>query len=347
MPTHKSSRRSNPIDFTVRLEKQLGSFFLDVAWFPHARRLAILGPSGSGKSLTLKLMAGIEHNDRGFVTVNGRDVSQLDPAARSMAYVPQNYGLFPHLTVIEQLRFPVGADVKRALHWIDRFGLRGLEQRLPSALSMGQHQRVALARALTKPADIILLDEPFSALDTPLRSSLRQELLALQDEIDCATIIVTHDPAEAAILADEILVLERGRVLQAGPTEQVFRRPANEMVARLIGAENVGRGVVTGKHTIAIGRGVVVKVADQALRPGELVGWSFSPAQAQIKADGRYQGFVEFITVAGIERHVTVRVGDARVRILERTGDDVLRDDRCSFDIDPDAIQVWPADQTG
>ena len=222
--------------------RQLGSFHLDVQWSPHRRRLAILGPSGSGKSLTLKIIAGIEACDRGHITFDGKDISSLEPAARGIAYVPQNYGLFPHLTVAEQLRFPLGADPALAKAWIERLGLRGLEQRRPQALSLGQQQRVALARALVRPARLLLLDEPFSALDAPLRSALRQEMLTLQNEFDATTILVTHDPVEAALLADELLVLEGGRVLQSGPTEQVFLRPASTLAARLLGAEFVAEG---------------------------------------------------------------------------------------------------------
>ena len=115
------------VDLDLQLQKRLGNFQLDVAWSPQARRLAIVGPSGSGKSLTLKMIAGIEACDRGSIRLDGRDIASLEPAARGIAYVPQNYGLFPHLTVSEQLAFPAGADPDLAEHWIDRLGLRGLE----------------------------------------------------------------------------------------------------------------------------------------------------------------------------------------------------------------------------
>ncbi|HEX4042690.1 MAG TPA: ATP-binding cassette domain-containing protein, partial [Xanthobacteraceae bacterium] len=195
---------SKPVtDLKFRLEKRLGGFHLDIAWAPEKRRLAIVGPSGSGKSMTLKMIAGIERCDHGSIVLGGRDISSLEPAARRVAYVPQNYALFPHFTVTEQLAFPAGADPHLARHWIDRLGLRGLEDRRPDALSLGQQQRVALARALVRPAQLLLLDEPFSALDAPLRARLRREMLALQNELTATMIIVTHDPAEAAMLADE------------------------------------------------------------------------------------------------------------------------------------------------
>ena len=165
---------------------------------------------------------------------NGRDLLQLPPELRGIAYVPQNYGLFPHLIIAEHLRFPIGAVPDLAQHWLERLGLSDLKDRLPAALSLGQQQRVALARALVRPAGLILLDEPLSALDAPLRARVRRELRDLQREIAATTIIVTHDPEEAAILADELLVLEDGRVLQAGPVQAVFSRPASEVVARLL-----------------------------------------------------------------------------------------------------------------
>ena len=271
------------VDLDLQLQKRLGNFHLDVAWSPQARRLAIVGPSGSGKSLTLKMIAGIEACDRGSVRLDGRDIASLEPAARGIAYVPQNYGLFPHLTVSEQLAFPAGADPDLAQYWIDRLGLRGLETRQPDALSLGQQQRVALARALVRPARLLLLDEPFSALDAPLRARLRREMLALQSELSATTILVTHDPAEAAMLADEILVFENGRALQAGPTDQVFRRPNNETVARLLGADHAAKGIAVGGDSIAVGADVLLKVSGPLLTPGARVGWTVSPARVAFR----------------------------------------------------------------
>ncbi len=338
VPPHTPAR---PADMRLRLEKRLGGFVLDVAWSCRARRLAILGPSGSGKSLTLKLIAGIEPCDRGSIVIDGTDLTRLDPAARAIAYVPQNYGLFPHLTLAEHLRFPVGAAPQVAAHWIERLGLRGLEQRRPAALSLGQQQRVALARALNRPARLLLLDEPFSALDAPLRARLRQEFVALQQEIAATTILVTHDPAEAALLADEILVLEAGRPLQCGPVAQVFRRPVNETVARLLGADDVAQGVVAEGNRIMIGDGVMLGVAAPALRTGERVGWSILPGRARITTAGPYQGSVEGTTSVGIGYQVTVRLGEAMIRVFDgQTG--LEPGSRCAVDIDPAAIQVWP-----
>ncbi len=337
----RSSAMTGAVDLALRLEKQLGGFRLDVAWSPQAHRLAVLGPSGSGKSLTLKLIAGIERCDRGTIMVDGRDISALDPALRGIAYVPQNYGLFPHLTVIEQLHFPVDADPHAVRHWIDRLGLHGLEQRRPDALSLGQQQRVALARALVRPARLLLLDEPFSALDAPLRSRLRQEMRALQDELNAATIIVTHDPAEAALLADQLLLLDAGQVLQSGPTDQVFRRPANETAARLLGAESVATGVAAGTDSIAVGAGVLLRIAGPALESGARVGWTVPAARIRLSDAGPYQGSVESIIDVGTDRQITIRFGNAAINALVGAGE-LSCGSVCRFDIDPDAVRIWP-----
>ena len=336
-------RRRRAVDLALQLQKRLGNFQLDVAWSPQARRLAIVGPSGSGKSLTLKMIAGIEAADRGHIRLDGRDIAPLEPAARGIAYVPQNYGLFPHLTVNEHLEFPAGADPLQAKHWLDRLGLRGLEHRRPDALSLGQQQRVALARALVRPARLLLLDEPFSALDAPLRARLRREMLALQNELTATTILVTHDPAEAAMLADEILVFENGRVLQSGPTDQVFRRPNSETVARLLGADHAAKGIAVGVDSIAIGADVVLKVAGPALTPGAHVGWTVSPARVRLSETGRYAGVVEAVTRVASGHQITLRFGDASIEVAAGYIDPPLGS-VCRFDIDPDAVRIWPLD---
>jgi molybdate transport system permease protein len=227
-----------------------------------------------------------------------------------------------------------------AQHWLERLGLFDLKDRLPAALSLGQQQRVALARALVRPVGLILLDEPLSALDAPLRARLRRELRDLQREIAATTIIVTHDPEEAAILADELLVLEDGRVLQAGPVQAVFSRPASEVVARLLGAENVGEGIAVADNQIATEGGAILIVAEPPLRPGRRVGWSVRPERVRLCAGGRYEARIESIAAIGAARDVLVRVGGTPLRIL---ADPSWRTSTkfCRLEIDPGSIQVW------
>ena len=167
LPPGGAAHPARPLRLALR--RRLPGFTLDVAWQTEARRLCILGASGSGKSATLRLLAGLDPAEQA-VSLNGRDLGPLPPDARGVAYVPQSFGLLPHLAVARQIRFGVGCDPARARHWTERLGLAGLEHRRPAELSMGQQQRVALARALSRPADLLLLDEPFSALDAPLRA---------------------------------------------------------------------------------------------------------------------------------------------------------------------------------
>lgn len=349
---NKADSRSRPLakgacedwtspNLTLRLQKRLGNFCLDVSWSAQARRLAILGPSGSGKSLILRLIAGIEQADEELVLRGERTVSGRDPADRAVAYVPQNYGLFPNLTVSEQLRFPAGADPHAAQRWIKRLGLGGLEGRYPSALSLGQQQRVALARALVRPASLILLDEPFSALDAPLRSALRYELLTLQREFSATTILVTHDPYEAALLADDVLVLAEGQALQSGPTAHVFSRPASEIVARLLGAESVGEGVAIDDDRISIGDGVILKTAGPALREGARIGWAVRPGRVRLSPAGAYSGVIESVLPLGVGRQLAIRLGEARLRAVV-DGDAYTAGDSCRLDIEPSSVQIWP-----
>ncbi len=334
----KAGPPADPPQLAIDVEKRLEGFQLAVAWQPRSRRLAILGPSGCGKSLTLKLIAGLERPDRAAVRIGRRELSHRSPAARAVAYVPQSYGLFPHLDIAGQLRFPVGAHPGAAAHWIERLGLSGLEHRRPAQLSLGQQQRVALARALVRPADLMLLDEPFSALDTPLRALLRQVLLGLQDEIEGITLLVTHDPQEAALLADEILILDRGRPLQCGATRDVLRRPASELAARLLGADNPAQGVAAGESRIDVGNGASIEVAGPPLRPGR-VGWSIPPDRTWIRPDGAHQGTVEAILVHPTPQRL-VRFGSTCLKVTG--GNDLPPGAPCRFDIDPDRVQVWP-----
>jgi ABC-type Fe3+/spermidine/putrescine transport system ATPase subunit/ABC-type sulfate transport system permease component len=332
-----------PLDLTLDLEKRLGNFRLAFKWTPRARRLAIIGPSGSGKSMTLKVLAGIESCDQGSALLGGSDLLLLAPAMRGIAYVPQNYGLFPHLTLAEQLQFPRGADPRQAMLWLDRLGLRGLEGRRQEALSLGQQQRAALARALVRPARLLLLDEPFSALDAPLRASLRQQLRALQTRIDAATILVTHDPVEAALLADEILLLEGGRVLQAGPADQVFSRPANETAARLLGAETVAAGVIADATRLVLGADTALRICGPAPAAGSRVGWSVPATRVRLNGAGAYGGSIESVVPAGVGRRVAIRFGEALLYAFAGF-DDYRCGAACRFDVDPDAVAIWPLD---
>ncbi len=324
-------------------------FTLDLAWRTQAKRLCILGASGSGKSATLRLIAGLDPADRADIACNGRDLAALPPHQRAIAYVPQSYALLPHLSVAQQVQFGVECDPARAQHWIERLGLSGLEHRRSDALSLGQQQRVALARALSRESQLILLDEPFSALDAPLRRRLRDEMLALQAEIDATTILVTHDPEEAMLLADELLLLADGHVVQSGPVEAVFQRPASEAAARLLGAENIAHGRAVASDCIDIG-GLCLKVCGPALPLGP-VGWSIRPTSVRlgsVRSGGAPSYPAESLEGGAVragQRYFIVRLGEARLRVTADPSYDARPGGGCQVSIDPAALQVWPASQ--
>ena len=325
-----------PLELAFRQDR---GFMLDVAWQTQARRLCILGASGSGKTATLRLIAGVDRASHATLTLAGRDLGHLPPHLRSVGYVPQNYALLPGVPVGRQIRFGMGAEAARATHWSQRLGLAGLDHRTPQELSLGQQQRVALARALSRPSALLLLDEPFSALDAPLRAALREELCALQREIAATTILVTHDPAEALLLADELLILEAGRVLQSGPVSAVFQRPASEAAARLLGAENVAAAVATGPDRIDLG-GVVIPVPGPALRPGP-VGWAIRATAVRLVAEGGYPATVLAVgELRAGQRWVTLQLG---ATVLQAAAEAAVPLGDCRVSLNLAALQVWPA----
>jgi ABC-type sulfate/molybdate transport systems ATPase subunit/ABC-type sulfate transport system permease component len=333
--------RKTETSLGFEFHRVLVGFELTVAWRTSARRLAILGASGSGKSMTLRLIAGLDRSQTATLFLNGDNLSVRPPESRCIAYVPQNYGLFPHLPVDRQIRFSANCDSNLANHWATRLGLEGLERRYPRELSIGQQQRVALARALCRQANLLLLDEPFSAIDAPLRARLRREFLQLQQEFDTITILVTHDPAEAIFLADELLLLDNGRVLQTGPVNQVFVRPANETVARLLGAENIGYGRAVAPDCIEVGAGVRIAVSGPPLEPFTRIGWSVRPERIRFAADGPYPArILRFGDLRDGQRSVAVQLGDS---VFDVTTDPGFRpvNDACHVAIDSQALQIW------
>jgi molybdate transport system ATP-binding protein len=229
---------------------------LDVAFETAGNELlALLGPSGSGKTTILRAIAGLVHPQEGLISINGEvwfssaGNIHLTPQARAAGLVFQDYALFPHLSALENVAIAVGGkskDIQRttALSLLSRVNLEGLENRRPHQLSGGQRQRVALARALARNPRVLLLDEPFSAVDQQTREKLKRELAAMRTALGIPIILVTHDIGEALALADRISVLYRGRTLETGAPENMRARPGSVAVARLMGQANIFDGVV-------------------------------------------------------------------------------------------------------
>jgi ABC-type Fe3+/spermidine/putrescine transport system ATPase subunit len=207
--------------------------------------VTILGPSGSGKSTTLRVVAGLERPDSGTVQIGGADVTNLPPHRRDCAMVFQNYALFPHRSIAENIAFGLrmrggsGSAAERAVgHLLDLVGLDGQGAKRPHQLSGGQQQRVAVARALAVEPAVLLLDEPLGALDHSLRRQMQSEIRSIQRATGRAFIHVTHDQGEALALSDRIVVLNEGRVTQIGSPEEVYERPASRFVAEFMGFRN-------------------------------------------------------------------------------------------------------------
>jgi len=217
--------------------------------------LTILGPSGSGKTTLLKVIAGFELPESGTVRLGGRDLTEAPAASRNIGMVFQNYALFPHMSVRDNIAFPlqmrhtprseIATRVRRALELVE---LPGFGERLPAQLSGGQQQRVALARAIVFQPQLLLLDEPFGALDRKLREAMQLEVRRLQKRLGLTTLFITHDQEEALVLADRIAVMRSGRIEQIGTPEDIYERPRTGFVADFIGESNILAGRILGRE---------------------------------------------------------------------------------------------------
>src|SRR4249919_2733477 len=222
--------QGTPVVNDVSLEIAEGEFFV------------LLGPSGSGKSTLLRAVAGLSGVDHGRISLHGRDVTHVAARKRGVGLVFQNYALFQHMTVAENIEFALRVRRMRARARRERrkellrlVALEGLDDRLPTQLSGGQQQRIAVARALAHKPEVLLLDEPFGALDAKIREELRRTIRQIQQELGVTTILVTHDQEEAFALADRIGVMHQGRLLELGKPDDLYTRPQTRFVATFLG----------------------------------------------------------------------------------------------------------------
>jgi spermidine/putrescine transport system ATP-binding protein len=240
---------------------------------------ALLGPSGCGKTTTLRMIGGFEEPTSGRILLGDRDVGALPSYKRDVNTVFQSYALFPHLSIFENVAFGLrrkgvkGEDLKRrAVEALELVGLAGMERRKPRQLSGGQQQRVALARALVNRPRVLLLDEPLGALDLKLRKQMQLELKRIQHEVGITFIHVTHDQEEAMTMADQIVVMNSGRIEQAGTPEELYEHPTTAFVAGFLGVSNLLEGTVVGTDQVRLRDGTVVSVPAAVLsgRDGEI-----------------------------------------------------------------------------
>jgi len=242
---------------SLHLKKKVKGFNLDIAWEINNELAVLFGYSGAGKSMTLQLIAGLLIPDDGFVRIgsttmfdNSKRIN-VPSQQRHLGYVFQDLALFPHMTALENILYGssnTGKSEKkeRAAEMIGAFHLEGLEEKYPSELSGGQKQRVAFARALMRKPYALLLDEPFSALDNPLRMEMRQFLKDIKKKVDVPIVFVTHDPAEAYAVADTMIVYSNGTILQTGTPKEIFEEPWNTDVEILVNATNPDPQAVKG-----------------------------------------------------------------------------------------------------
>ena len=300
------------------VEKRFGDFealkgvSLDVA---DGSLTALLGPSGSGKSTLLRVIAGLEAPDAGTVHISGRDATRVPPQKRGIGFVFQHYAAFKHMTVRDNVAFglrvrkrpkaEIGAKVDELLRIV---GLDGYQGRYPAQLSGGQRQRMALARALAVEPEVLLLDEPFGALDARVRAELREWLRRLHDEVHVTTVLVTHDQEEAMEVADRIVVLNHGRIEQDGPPRELYDHPANDFVMGFLGP-------------VAHLDGTLVRPHDLVLHPEPL--------------DGALEAQVSRVVHLGFEVRVELQLHEGEPLSVQLT-----RDEAAELELHPGDI-VW------
>lgn len=277
----------------------------------------LVGPSGCGKSTTLRIAAGLESADQGAVLIDGRDVTTAAPRDRDVAMVFQNYALYPQLNVAGNIGFPLrnarvpkAETAQRVQEAAERVGIEALLDRKPRQLSGGQQQRVAIARALVRTPSLFLFDEPLSNLDAKLRVELRSEIRRLQQELGITALYVTHDQEEAMTIADQLVVLDAGRIAQRGMPEELYSRPANIFVAGFIGSPSANLLAGSARDGVFTSEGVVWPTDAEGdvtigVRPEDLL---LSPG-----GDDGATGTVELVELLGPRYVVIVKVGAHRL----------------------------------
>jgi sulfate/thiosulfate transport system ATP-binding protein len=282
---------------------------------PTGQLTALLGPSGGGKSTLLRIIAGLEKADTGSVTIEGVDATRMSPQKRNVGFVFQHYAVFKHMTVAKNVAFgleirnrPKAEIADRVDELLKLVHLSQFAQRLPSQLSGGQRQRMALARALAIQPKVLLLDEPFGALDAKVRKELREWLRRLHDEVPVTTVFVTHDQEEALEVADEIVVINSGRVEQAGSPNELYDHPANDFVMSFLGPVTRLGGHLVRPHDIevltAAGAGAVRAEVVRLVRIGFEV-------RAELRGDGGEAGNTTVQLTRGQAEALDLREGAA------------------------------------
>lgn len=333
-----SLRKAYP-EFAIDLELEIenGEFF------------SLLGPSGCGKTTLLRLIAGLDSPDEGKVFLNGRDITNLSPDKRRIGLVFQNYALFPHLNVAENIEYglKLGKHLankrkQRVAEMLGLFRIETLAKRMVSQLSGGEQQRVALARALAPRPEILLLDEPFSALDYEIRSRLREELKQLQQDLGFTTIFVTHQQEEAISISDRIGLMRQGRIIQVGKPTDVYRNPVNSFVATFLGDANLIPWRFAEAKT---GDGLVfpeIGAKSAVNAEGDRRWLMVRPEDIRLQAEKpQFEGEIIRVEFLGPFYRLEVDTGRFQVKILTGKEAGVFKKGmRVGFGFDPEAVRA-------
>ncbi len=303
---------------------------------PKGAFMTFLGPSGCGKTTLLRTIAGFYKADAGDITIGNRIINDVPSHQRNAIMVFQDYALFPHMTVAENIAYglrirnaPRSEIEQRRRRTMDYLGILGLEDRNPAQISGGQQQRVALARALVMEPEVLLLDEPLSNLDAKLRMNIRAELRQLQQRFGITTIYVTHDQSEALALSDQIAVMSAGRVIQIGSPLEIYYRPETEFVADFIGTANIIRGEVIRADSsemtvLSDGTELLVRDVTSPPQPGAMVSLCSRPEAVEIEVDipseksNCLRGEIENSIFEGSHVRYWIRVGE-RAMVVDDT----------------------------
>ncbi|WFE74752.1 ABC transporter ATP-binding protein [Roseinatronobacter sp. S2] len=324
---------------------------------PDQEFVVFLGPSGCGKSTMLRMIAGLEDVSAGRIAIGGTDVTDLPPGERGVAMVFQNYALYPHMNVADNITFGLRrqgasrAEIEPRLKQVsDLLGLTPFLQRRPKNLSGGQQQRVAMARAMIKTPKVFLFDEPLSNLDAKLREKLRTEIRKIHMQLKTTTIFVTHDQLEAMTIADRIVLMRDGRIEQMGTPDEIFERPASRFVADFIGtpAMNfVSARILAGDGLVASGGSMTLQLSPDSfpdLIPGQKVELGLRPARMDLCAPNcrnAISGTVVLVENMGAEGQVITDVDGQEMSFVTKEFRSLAPGNPVSFTIAPDHIHVF------
>ena len=336
-----SFRSRPPTLVAFDLSMAAGTFRLRLAHQAKSHRLAVVGPSGAGKSLTLRCLAGLLPGD---VSFSGQQVGALAPEDRQVGYVPQGESLMPNLTAWGNAVFGPRAKPELAAWWFSALALAGLEDRLPAQLSGGQRQRAALARALSCEPRVVLLDEPFTGLDAPQRSALVQDLRQLQRTANLSSVLVTHDAKEAAMLADELVVISGGRLAQAGNLGDVLARPATPEVAAVLGARNILPGSASSDRGI-LARRTLVETWPHGVPEGAPLTWCIHPrhvAWSSGATEGAHRARVADVADLGAYSWARLVLDGGLELEAELAGEPPAAGDAGWVTLPPGEVLIWP-----